>query len=101
MMLILADTNVLLRVVERDHEHHDAAVTSLRLLINDGGDLCVVPQVHYEFWTVATRPLANNGLAMSVAEAENELAKMEGAYFRLLLDERLVYTFWRQIVQKY
>ncbi|MDZ4658775.1 MAG: PIN domain-containing protein [Bythopirellula sp.] len=99
--LILVDTNVLLRVVEHDHEHHVAAVASTTLLLERGCELCVVPQVHYEFWVVATRPLAKNGLGMSATEAEHELARLDQSFFRFLRDERLVYTYWRSLVQKY
>lgn len=54
-MLILADTNVLLRMVETQHSQHQEALTAIRTLRQSGHELCVVPQVHYEFWVAATR----------------------------------------------
>jgi len=41
-----------------------AAVAGLR---QRNIDLCIVPQNLVEFWAVATRPVANNGLYFQVA----------------------------------
>jgi predicted nucleic acid-binding protein len=59
-MLILVDTNVLLRLVEPGHRHHAVASTAIRALRQAGNTLCVVPQVHYEFWVAATRDEAHD-----------------------------------------
>jgi predicted nucleic acid-binding protein len=48
-MLVLIDTNVLLRVIEPGHVHHAEAVAALRALRGADHELCVVPQIHYEF----------------------------------------------------
>ena len=69
-MLVLIDTNVVLRVVEPLHPVHAQAVAAVRGLRELGKEICLVPQVHYEFWVAATRPVAQNGLGMSTAEAE-------------------------------
>ena len=37
-----------------------------------------MPQNLYEFWVVAPRPVALNGLGSSAAQAEAELARREG-----------------------
>jgi predicted nucleic acid-binding protein len=50
-MLILADTNVLLRLVERNHPHHTAAIDALSNVRGRGHKPLVVPQVLYEFWS--------------------------------------------------
>jgi predicted nucleic acid-binding protein len=97
-MLVLVDTNVLLRVVEPGHAQHAQAVASLRTLRSAFHELCVVPQVHYEFWVAATRPIQQNGLGLTSVEASAELEKLGPPLFRLLRDERAIYAPWRQIV---
>ena len=99
--LVLVDTNVLLRVVEQYHAQHAAAVASLTLLLERGSELCVVPQVHYEFWVVATRPTTKNGFGMSTTEAEEELRRLDLTFFRFLRDERQIYAHWRSLVRNY
>lgn len=98
-MQVLVDTNVLLRVVEPGHAQHTTAVTALRRLRQAGEILCIVPQVHYEFWVVATRPIAVRGLGMSTTDALQELDRLGPPLFRLLRDERAIYDTWRNLMQ--
>lgn len=98
-MQVLVDTNVLLRVVEPRHAQHQAAVAALRRLRQAGQTLCVVPQIHYEFWVVATRPVAVRGLGMTAADALQELDRLGPPLFRLLRDERAIYDAWRGLMQ--
>lgn len=100
-MLVLVDTNVLLRVVEPRHPHHRSAVAALRSLSQAGHALCLVPQIHYEFWVAATRPIAVNGLSMTADEAAAELQKLGPPLFRFLRDERAIYPAWRGLVRQY
>jgi len=60
-MRILLDTNVLCRLAERGHSHHAIAENSVTKLRDDQHELCLVPQVLYEYWVVATRPTSENG----------------------------------------
>jgi predicted nucleic acid-binding protein len=96
-MRVLIDTNVLLRSIEPGHAQHTAAARSLATLRQLGHEPVIVPQILYEFWSVATRPIANNGLGMSVSEAEFELNAMK-ALFRFLRDERAIYVQWETLV---
>lgn len=64
-------------------------------------NLCIVPQIHYEFWVAATRPVAQNGLGMTTAEAVSELQKLGPPLFRLFRDERAIYDPWRELVGRY
>ena len=61
-MRILIDTRVLLRSTEPKHTHYQSSVDAIDLLHSLGHELTIVPQVLYKFWSVATRPLENNGL---------------------------------------
>ena len=73
-MRVLAETNILTRIARPAHRHHDAALSAVEVLLQRDDDVCIVPQVLYEFWAVATRPPSDNGLGMPVAEAKAELA---------------------------
>src|SRR5438270_12811208 len=64
-MSVLLDTGILLRLInENDPLHSDVerAVDSLIILQED---LLITTQNIAELWNVATRPTANNGLALS------------------------------------
>jgi predicted nucleic acid-binding protein len=97
-MRILVDTNVLLRVVEPAHVHHALAVAAVDELRQPRNKLCLVPQVHYEFWVAATRPVTANGLGLTSDEAEAELKELAPPLFRLLRDERAIYDAWHALV---
>lgn len=98
-MRILLDTNVLLRSVEPGHPQHLASSNAIDRLRRSGHDLCIAPQVLYEFWSVATRPIEVNGLGMNAAEAYSEVISMQ-RLFRLLRDERTIYAIWQQLVSE-
>ncbi|NEQ66499.1 MAG: PIN domain-containing protein [Symploca sp. SIO2D2] len=68
-MNYLVDTNVLLRLVQKDSPMHPDARKSIILLRRQGVSLCIVPQNLIEFWAVATRPISSNGLGLSIDEA--------------------------------
>jgi len=99
-MRVLIDTNVLLRSIEPGHAQHVEAARALTALRHLGHELVIVPQILYEFWSVATRPIENNGLGMSVSEAEAELNTMR-ALFRFLRDERAIYVQWEALVVRH
>jgi predicted nucleic acid-binding protein len=96
-MRILLDTNVLLRISDKDHASHGTAVSAVEMLEAAGHEGAVVPQVLYEYWVVATRPIESNGLGADPITVEADLDDW-AATFRLLLDERGVYTRWRSLV---
>jgi predicted nucleic acid-binding protein len=96
-MRTLLDTNILLRQAEPRHPQHRESVKATEELRRRSEELVVVPQVLYEFWSVATRPVAQNGLGMTPSEAHVELIAIQ-RLFRLLRDERAVYGLWEQLV---
>lgn len=97
-MLVLVDTNILLRLVEPGHAKHIESMRAVRELRSAGHILCVVPQVHYEFWVAATRPVSQNGLGLTGADAEGMLRRLGQPLFRMLRDERAIYEPWRELV---
>ncbi len=99
-MSYLVDTNVLLRSVQVTHSMHKSSVQAVRILLNQGKRLCIIPQNLIEFWVVATRPLEVNGLGLSVADALNELEQLKN-YFVLLPDTASIFTVWESLIAKY
>jgi predicted nucleic acid-binding protein len=96
-MLILVDTNVLLRLVEPAHSKHAVAAEAIDAIRDLGHQVVIVPQVVYEFWSVSTRPVDANGLGMTSAEAESKFDDLLPA-FRLLRDERTIFEYWYRLV---
>jgi hypothetical protein len=91
-MIVLVDTNIVLRMVERNHSDHRAAMVAVRALLERGYTLAIVPQVVYEFWVVATRPKEVNGLGMAPRTAMTELNELL-PFFRLLKTSARSTTF--------
>src|SRR2546430_14457002 len=70
-MPYLCDTNVLLRVVNKNDPLRPVALTALSTLRRRKETLHYTPQVVAEFWNVCTRPAsARGGFGLSPAEAE-------------------------------
>jgi len=99
-MSVALDTNILTRAAQPAHPSHTQTLDALAALKKQGEDLCIVPQNLYEFWVVATRPVAANGLAMSIAQAQAELSSIKNL-FNLLNDTQAVYTEWERLVLRY
>src|SRR5262249_51272140 len=76
-MNVLLDTNVLARAAQPAHSHYAVARSALAALVGKGDTPCLVPQVLYELWAVATRPLSANGLGLAPAQADAELSRLE------------------------
>jgi predicted nucleic acid-binding protein len=72
-MPVLVDTSVLLRLRDPNDPNH----SQCRAIMDPGpvGDhgICLCAQVLIEYWVVATRPSAANGLGLSPAEAEGDV----------------------------
>jgi hypothetical protein len=70
-MLFLADTSILLRLLEPSDPQHAVVRTAFRLLRGRGHQGVTSPQNASEFWNVCTRPAtARGGFGLSVAEAD-------------------------------
>jgi predicted nucleic acid-binding protein len=97
-MRVLLDTNVLCRLAQVTHSMHAAADLAVQTLEHDGYELCLVPQILYEYWVVVTRPTSDNGLGMS-PEAADRAVDGWLEVFTFLRDERGVFPDWRTIVR--
>ncbi|WP_347179149.1 type II toxin-antitoxin system VapC family toxin [Roseofilum casamattae] len=96
----LIDTNLLLRSIQATHPMHQEAAGAIGILLQGDDEVCLCSQNLIEFWNVCTRPLAKNGLGMSVEQADAELTRLEGI-FSLLPDLPAVYPHWRRLVRLY
>jgi len=96
-MSVLVDTNVLLRRAQPDHPSHAIAVESVARLLAAGEPVYVTSQNIAEFWNVATRPAANNGLGFSIAITLGEVGNIEQA-LTLLPESPATYAEWKRLV---
>lgn len=96
-MTVLFDTNILTRAAQPGHVHHPLALKAGDILKSRGEDLCIVPQVMYEFWTVATRPPGENGLGLKTVEARAELARIK-RLFSMLPETPAIFVVWEELV---
>lgn len=72
-------------------------VRVVRFLLARGDELFVIAQNLIEFWAVATRPIANNGLGLTIAQATLELTKLKHL-FVVLPDTADILPEWEQLV---
>jgi predicted nucleic acid-binding protein len=94
------DTNVLLRSIDDGHIAQPIAKNGLFALRGRGEILSIFPQNLIEFWAVATRPVNNNGLGLSIARAEQEISSLK-TLFALLPETPEIFSEWEKIVLQY
>ena len=93
----LVDTNILLRMTRRSDPQHQLVDTALARLASQGTIFHYTHQNIAELWNAMTRPLARNGLGLTVADAERQVRAIE-AGMSFLPDNAAVYREWRRIV---
>src|SRR6266700_1006700 len=86
----LVDTNILLRITRRADPQHKVVDAALARLASQGAGLHYTHQNVAELWNAMTRPIARNGLGLTVLEAEREVQASEA-----------VYREWRRIVVRH
>lgn len=98
-MAYVVDANILLRLSQPHHVLHEPALSALANLLTAGETVCLIPQVLYEYWTVATRPeTARGGLGFTPLEAEKAVNEFLSD-FTLLPDPPGLFEEWRVIVR--
>ena len=98
--MILVDTNILARSAQPGHSQHQIAIEAVEALRLRDETLCLVPQVLYEYWSVATRPVEQNGLGMTADEAAADLVATVQR-FHVFRDERAIFDVWQRLVLQY
>jgi predicted nucleic acid-binding protein len=99
-MNVLVDTNILLRSLQSPHPLQQIAIEAIAQLRTRDYGICLVPQVIYEFWVVATRPIEVNGLGFPPDELHNEIADLKERFI-FLNDKPTLFTEWERLVQKF
>jgi predicted nucleic acid-binding protein len=97
-VICAVDTNVLLRSIDVGHAAQPVAQNAMIALRNDGDSLSIFPQNLIEFWAVATRPVANNGLGLDIDRAHKELTNLKHL-FVLLQETTEVFPEWERLVR--
>ena len=99
-MIVLLDTNILLRYVDAVHPLHTRTKAAVRGLRRQGRNLRTAEQNCIEFWNVSTRPVDRNGFGKRPVEAHQSLRRVE-RLFPVLPEPSDVYPIWRQLVVTY
>jgi predicted nucleic acid-binding protein len=100
MASVLLDTNVLLRLIDRNDARHVACSHSIETLLGQGEDVFLAPQVLIEFWVVSTRPTDATppGFGWKPQTASQHLAGVRKT-FRMLDDAPGVFERWLYLVE--
>ena len=97
-MPYLIDTNILLRLAQRNTTERPVVLQALRELKQQNEDLCYTTQVLVEFWNVCTRPTtARGGLGLAV-EVTDRKTKLIEQRFRLLPENLATHQEWKRLV---
>ena len=99
-MRVLVDTNILSRVSQKRHSHSRIAEIALQALWAADHELRIVPQVLYEYWAVASRPVENNGLGIPLNVVAADVDRFK-TLFSVLRDERGLLEPWQKISLDY
>lgn len=94
-MSILIDTSCILRLSSPDDPREAVTQAALDRLTDGGETLRTAPQNFVEYRSVATRPVAVNGLGLTTVEADAELDRF-GKLFSLLSEDDF-FPIWRDL----
>jgi hypothetical protein len=86
-----------MRRTQPDYPSHTVAFESVARLLIAGEPVYFTLQNISEFWNVATRPVANNGMGLSVVFTLGEVEKIE-RILTLLPESPAIYGEWKRLV---
>ncbi len=97
-MDVLADSGILLRLLEPTDPYHTIVEQAVKALHARGDRIVIAPQNVAEYWNVCTRPAAaRGGYGLSIAETNRRLIIIE-AVFSILTEPPAAYSLWRALV---
>lgn len=96
-MRVLADTNVLLRLLNPNDPEYATVRSAIDTLAARGDQICYVSQNLVEFWNVCTRPTDKNELGLTSSQTDT-LARLIESKFLFLPDTETVHAEWRRLV---
>lgn len=100
-MPYLLDSGILLRIVDRKDQRHDAVTQSVGILIKCGENLVISTQNVAEFHSVATRPGANNGLGLTPRAALDLLKREIEPVCAIMHEPATLYPELKRLIAKY
>jgi len=95
-MAVLLDTNILLRLLQPQHPHAALAERAIEALRRRDPVVNITAQNLVEFWAVITRPIHENGLGFTTAQALSEIRAVE--HFFALLPEVPLQKEWERLI---
>jgi predicted nucleic acid-binding protein len=96
-MKILLDTNILLRSSQPLNPLAAIASRAVLKAQLSGEQLCLVPQILYEFWSVGTRDATMNGLGLTPARIHQTIQQLR-ADFDVYHDDSRTLETWIDLV---
>ncbi len=99
MASYLLDTNVVLRLIDRQDRKHTVCRAAVDILIQRQEKLCLAPQILVEFWVVATRPVKVNGFGWEPEQTDLYIGKL-CQLFHLRDEDPNLFEYWRQLVKR-
>ncbi len=97
-MAHLFDSNIFLRLAEKNSPHRQIALSAIRKLHSRHEVIYYTPQVIAEFWNVCTRPSnARGGFGLSVEQTQRKINLIQ-KHFTLLPDNLASFTEWQKLV---
>ena len=100
-MSCLLDTGILLRVADTADPLHLQVLQAVKRLQSGNTQLVTTTQNLAEFWNVATRPLANNGLGLSTHVAIKLLEQVVEPICEVLAEPSNVYAQLKQLGRRF
>jgi predicted nucleic-acid-binding protein len=93
MTSYLLDTNIILRFTDTHSREYEITNNAIFQILLQGGQCFITSQVLIEFWVVATRPVAVNGLGWTVEETE-QAVQMLINQFEWLEETPDIFRLW-------
>jgi predicted nucleic acid-binding protein len=100
-MAYLLNTGILLRLVDDKDALHSLVQQAVETLISRQEELFSATQNIGEFWNVATRPIANNGLGLAPDDVINLIENSIEPVCGIMLDGGSTYTEIKRLVVAY
>lgn len=97
MTRYLLDTNIILRLNNADSTESVIVRDAILQILGQGDRCFITSQIVIEFWVVATRPAAVNGLGWDVEKAE-QAVQMLINQFEWLEEVPTIFTEWLNLI---
>lgn len=95
----LLDTNIVLRLSNPSDRHHTSVVEAIAILLEQGNECYLSPQILTELWVVATRPTDVNGLGWSTDYVRKIIDELLGR-FPFVDETPQIFPIWLDLVTR-